>query len=64
MKIILSLLIIAAGSIDLIAQQKGEPFANIDATWQNGNDRRDSSVFKNMKYFMPSILMDIHSIIR
>lgn len=42
------------------AQQKGEPFSDIDATWQNGNDRRDSSVFKNMKYFTPSILMDIN----
>jgi hypothetical protein len=41
------------------AQQKGEPFANIDATWQNGSDRRDSSVFKNMKFFTPSILMDL-----
>ncbi len=42
------------------AQQKGEPFEDIDATWQNGNDRRDSSVFKNMKYFSPSILMDVN----
>ncbi len=42
------------------AQQKGEPFDDIDATWQNGNDRRDSSVFKNMKYFTPSVLMDVN----
>ncbi|SFF00427.1 outer membrane beta-barrel protein [Thermoflexibacter ruber] len=42
------------------AQQKGEPFEGIDQTWQNGSDRRDSSVFKNMKYFTPSILMDIN----
>jgi hypothetical protein len=41
------------------AQQKGEPFEDIDATWQNGSDRRDSSVFKNMKFFTPSILMDV-----
>jgi len=41
------------------AQQKGEPFSDIDATWQNGNDRRDSTVFKDMKYFTPSILMDV-----
>lgn len=42
------------------AQQKGEPFEGIDQTWQNGSDRRDSSVFKDMKYFTPSILMDIN----
>lgn len=42
------------------AQQKGEPFENIDASWQNGNDRRDSSVFKNMKYFSPSLLADVN----
>jgi Putative beta-barrel porin-2, OmpL-like. bbp2 len=44
---------------EISAQQKGEPFSNIDATWQNGSDRRDSSVFKNMKFFTPSILMDL-----
>jgi hypothetical protein len=43
----------------LMAQQKGEPFANIDGTWQNGSDRRDSSVFKNMKYFTPGIMLDL-----
>ena len=42
------------------AQQKGEPFEGIDQSWQNGSDRRDSSVFKEMKYFTPSILMDIN----
>jgi hypothetical protein len=42
------------------AQQVGEPFDDIDATWQNGNDRRDSSVFKSMKYFVPSILLDVN----
>jgi hypothetical protein len=41
-------------------KQKGEPFEGIDQTWQNGNDRRDSSVFKNMKYFTPSLLMDVN----
>src|SRR5215475_13618101 len=42
------------------AQQTGEPFEGIDQTWQNGADRRDSSVFKNMKYFTPTILIDIN----
>jgi len=44
----------------VLAQQKGEPFENMDQTWQNGSDRRDSSVFKNMKYFSPSIMMDVN----
>lgn len=41
-------------------KQQGEPFEGIDQTWQNGSDRRDSSVFKNMKYFTPSILLDVN----
>jgi hypothetical protein len=44
----------------LLAEQKGEPFEGIDQTWQNGSDRRDSSVFKDMKYFTPSVLLDIN----
>ncbi len=35
------------------------PFYGLDMTWQNGSDRRDSSVFKSMKYIIPSIIMDI-----
>lgn len=34
------------------------PFDGIDMTWQNGNDRRDSSIF-NLKYFTPSLLVDV-----
>lgn len=41
-------------------KQKGEPFEGIDQTWQNGSDRRDSSVFKDLKYFLPSIFIDIN----
>ena len=41
-------------------EQKGEPFEGIDQTWQNGSDRRDSSVFKSMKYFTPSIFIDVN----
>ncbi len=44
----------------IFAQQKGEPFEGIDVSWQNGADRRDSSVFKNMKYFSPSIFLDVN----
>jgi len=43
----------------LYAQEK-IPFEGIDATWQNGSDRRDSSVFKDMKYFSPSIIVDVN----
>jgi len=60
MKAVLFSLMAVILCTQLLAQQKGEPFANIDASWQNGNDRRDSSVFKSMKYFMPSILIDIN----
>ncbi len=35
------------------------PFDGIDMTWQNGSDRRDSSVFNKMKFFIPSIMMDL-----
>jgi hypothetical protein len=36
------------------------PFNGIDVTWQNGSDRRDSSIFKNMKFFSPSLLIDTY----
>lgn len=35
------------------------PFEGIETNWQNGSDRRDSSVFHG-KYFTPSILMDLN----
>ncbi len=50
----------AQENTERVNQQKGEPFEDVDATWQNGNDRRDSSLFKNMKYFTPSIMMDVN----
>ncbi|MBI2793507.1 MAG: porin [Ignavibacteria bacterium] len=40
--------------------QVGEPFEGIDQTWHNGSDRRDSSLFNDMKYFTPSIMMDVN----
>jgi hypothetical protein len=43
----------------VFAQQYGEPFEGIDQTWQNGSDRRDSSAFSDMKFFTPSIMMDV-----
>jgi hypothetical protein len=47
-------------SIQLFAQQKGEPFEGIDMSWYNGNDRRDSSVFNENKHFQPSVLLDVN----
>ncbi len=41
-------------------KQKGEPFEGIDMTWQNGNDRRTENIWKDLKYFTPSILIDIN----
>ena len=58
------ILILFAGliSINLAAQNVVEtekiPFDGIDMTWQNGNDRRDSSIL-NWKYFVPSLLVDV-----
>lgn len=64
MKTTLQTLLLAAfvtiQSTHALSQQKGEPFEGIETNWQNGADRRDSSVFKNMKYFTPSVLMDIN----
>ncbi len=46
--------------VNMLMAQEKIPFSGIDGTWQNGNDRRDSSVFKNNPYFSPSILIDIN----
>lgn len=43
-----------------IGQVSKAQFAGIDQTWQNGADRRDSSVFKDMKFFTPTILVDVN----
>jgi hypothetical protein len=64
MKKILLLLLTLISGINLIAQEVPEnaksPFEGIDMTWQNGSDRRDSSIFNHLKYFMPSIMMDVN----
>ncbi len=56
--VMLSILVLICGTA--LAEQKGQPFEGIDQTWQNGSDRRDSSVFKDMKYFTPSVLIDLN----
>src|ERR1700680_3805789 len=45
----------AAKDTDKIADQT--PFDNMDQTWINGNDRRDSSIF-HIPYFTPQIFID------
>jgi len=35
------------------------PFSDIETNWQNGSDRRDSSVFHGI-YFIPSIMADVN----
>ena len=35
------------------------PFEGIETNWQNGSDRRDSSVFHG-KYFTPSLMLDLN----
>ncbi|MES2629783.1 MAG: porin [Bacteroidota bacterium] len=44
-------------SARLSAQQ---PFEGMETNWQNGSDRRDSSVFSSLPYFTPSLLLDIN----
>lgn len=59
-KPILLLAISSQLSFVSFAQQLGQPFENIDQTWQNGSDRRDSSVFKNLPFFTPTLLVDVN----
>jgi len=56
-----TLLFIFIGHLTLAQQQVKTPFQGIDQTWQNGADRRDSSVFNKVKYFTPSILIDLNA---
>ncbi len=43
-----------------VNNQIGEPFDGIDQTWQNGSDRRTNNIWKDLKYFTPSILLDVN----
>jgi len=36
------------------------PFEDIDMTWANGSDRRTKSTFSDLKYFVPSVMIDIN----
>ena len=58
---IILLLFISLPSISQVELEKPKaPFDGIDQTWQNGADRRDSSIFNKVKYFTPSILIDLN----
>jgi hypothetical protein len=61
-KIIIINAIVMSIAMDSHAQDSANPkipFDGIETNWQNGSDRRDSSVF-NGKYFLPSIMLDIN----
>ncbi len=36
------------------------PLYNFDLSWANGNDRRTEDIWKNQKWFIPSILLDVN----
>src|SRR5258706_16474116 len=59
-KIYVTLMLLFIGQSALAQQTVRTPFEGIDQTWQNGADRRDSSVFKSMKYFTPAVLIDVN----
>lgn len=63
MKPVILFLAALLNTLNIMAQSTAGPekipFEGIDMSWQNGNDRRDSSVFQHMKYFTPSILVDV-----
>lgn len=59
MKKLISVLIMVF-EFGVAGAQEKIPFEGIDQTWQNGADRRDSSVFKGMKYFIPAVLIDFN----
>jgi hypothetical protein len=47
-------------SDSLLIPTEKEPFEGLDMTWQNGSDRRTESIWKDLKYFTPSIFMDMN----
>src|ERR1700722_18392871 len=49
---------VAKDTVKKIADQA--PFDNMDQSWMNGSDRRDSSVF-HIPYFNPSIFIDANA---
>src|ERR1700733_8931130 len=62
MKKLFVFIVVSANVLRISAQTDSVPkvpFDGIETNWQNGSDRRDSSVFKG-KYFIPSIMLDLN----
>lgn len=62
MKIYILIGVIAVNALRLYSQNSEKPkipFEGMDFTWQNGSDRRDSSVFHN-EFFTPSMMVDVN----
>ena len=49
----------ASAQMDTTASFSKIPFDDMDLSWQNGNDRRKSSVLQN-KYFTGSVILDVN----
>jgi hypothetical protein len=62
--VVLCVALVASGMTSLAHDDStgraGEPPEVIDQTWHNGSDRRDSSLFKDMQFFTPSVMMDVN----
>jgi hypothetical protein len=59
-----SKILVISDSFDTISPEKnklkGEPFEGLDMTWQNGSDSRTTNIWKDLKYFTPSVLLDVN----
>jgi hypothetical protein len=54
--------VLVMNALSLFSQNTDKPkipFEGMDFTWQNGSDRRDSSVFHN-DFFTPSVMVDLN----
>lgn len=64
MKKILTLILFLIVTFVTLAQDSARlpkiPFDGIETTWQNGSDRRDSSVLNGGPYFTPSVMLDVN----
>ena len=43
-----------------VSKQRGDQFEGADQTWQNGSDRRSVNIWKKLKYFTPSLMLDVN----
>lgn len=62
MKLQTLLLLVVAAPV-LHAQEDAtqkNPFEDIDLSWANGSDRRTESIFKDLKYFTPTVMLDVN----